>query len=221
MRKNIKVILGIMVLAGLVSSSLLYQSTKANTLFSERVDALKSVIEQEKSDNSLNTIQGKNFVITDKEIELKTEVYKLKGDENPEEAAIKHLIERKVLLNKALEMGYTVTEKEIDEHIARVKEVVKETENYDDYLNFMKEYGGEETYWSDYRSTTRDTMIINQFLDYEKKKYYREKKDNLVVQFKANLLDDWNKQKANIIHELVQDQEVTVLDKSMDFDLSW
>ena len=62
-------------------------------------------------------IKGKNFTITDREIKVKMKAYKLKGYNNPKQAAIKHLVERKVLLNKSLEKGYTVTENDIDNQV--------------------------------------------------------------------------------------------------------
>lgn len=222
MKKNIKIILGVMVF-GLLSSGLYLQITKADSVFKDCADTLKEEIKQKKSkDDSSIIIQGKNFVITEKEKELKVESYKLKGDKNPEEAAIKHLIERKVLLNKALEMGYSITEEEIDKQTSLVKEAVKTTENYNDYLNYINEYGGEDAYWADIRDTTRDTMIINKYLDYEKEKYNRDNLDNQVVQFDSNLLDGWNKQKEEIINNLVKDQDITILDSKYDnLALTW
>ena len=65
-------------------------------------------------------------------------------------------------------------------------------------------------------------MIINKYLDYEKEKYNRDNLDNQVVQFDSNLLDGWNKQKEEIINNLVKDQEITILDSKYDnLALTW
>ncbi len=200
-----------------------YISTKADSVFKDRADTIKNVLTQEKAkDDTSILIQGKDFVITEKEIELKEKVYNLKGEEDSETAAIKHLIERKVLLNKAKEMGYSITEDEIDRQISLVKEAVKTTENYSDYLNFVNEYGGEDAYWSDIRDTTGDTMIINKYLDYERKKYNQANGNDQTVRSNSNLFEGWNKQKAEIINDLVKDQEITILDSKYDnLALTW
>ena len=125
-------------------------------------------------------------------------------------------------MNKAKEMGYSITEDEIDRQISLVKEAVKTTENYSDYLNFVNEYGGEDAYWSDIRDTTGDTMIINKYLDYERKKYNQANGNDQTVRSNSNLFEGWNKQKAEIINDLVKDQEITILDSKYDnLALTW
>lgn len=221
MKKNNRVILGVIALCFILLGGFCVQKIKAGSEFMDRADVLKEKINQNNSDDdSPIIIQGKDVIITESEIEKETKVNELQGAENAEEAAVKHLIKRKVLLNKALEMGYTVTEEEIDEQISQVKEAVKDTENYSDYVNFVNEYGGEDVYWADIRETTRDTMIINKYLDNEKQEY--DEVQDGKVQDNTNLLDGWNKRKAEIINELVENQDINISDgKYKNLSLTW
>jgi len=222
MKQYTKKISGVIALCLILIGGFSIQRINADSIVRERANILKEEIELQKSnDDSSFIIKGKNFTITDEEIVKKIKAYETKGEKNPKEAAVKHLVKRKVLLNKAVEMGYTVTEDEIDKQISLVKEAVTATENYSDYLDFINECGGEDAYWKDMRDTTRDTMIINKYLDYEKDEYYQENKDNQ-VQDDSNLFDGWNKRKAEIINDLVENQEITITDsKYKDIALTW
>lgn len=186
---------------------------KANSFFSDRADVLKEEINQSKTeDNSSVLVQGKSFKITENDVNAYMKAYKLNNDADPEASAIKYLVERKTLLNKALELNYNVTEEEVDKQISKVKEAIKGSDNYDDYLNFINEYGGEDAYWNDIRETTKDTMIINKYLDDQKAVYNQTNKKTISVQNNQNLLDEWNKRKEELTNDLIKEQDITVND---------
>lgn len=206
-RKRLIIISGI-VISVLLSSALYLYCHKTGSGSGDRA-----------VNNSPIIIHGKSFDISEDEIVQIAEKYRQMGYNNLEESAIKHLIKRKVLLNKAVEMGYSVTEEDVDQHITQVKEALKASENYNDYLEVMEDYGGEDAYWADIRDTTRDTMIINKYIDYEKERYKLENTDKQEVQFDSTL---WNKQEAEIVNNLVKEQEIMILDGRYDnLKLEW
>ncbi len=80
------------------------------SFFVSKVDAISDIKsmgelfrEQKASqDNDTVVIEGNNITITEKEIEDKAAVYLKTGDVNPVDSAVQHLLERKVLYNKAI-----------------------------------------------------------------------------------------------------------------------
>lgn len=212
-KKSIVVVL----LIGLIlSGSFIFSSIKADTAIND----CASNIKEQLNTNGKGSIvlKGKNITITKEEIELKEKAYELKNDINPENAAVQHLLERKVLLNKAIEMGFKATEEEVDQQISSVKEAVKDAENCNDYIDFMNQYdGGEDAYWQDIRETTKETLIINKYLNCEKEKYEQTNKNSVSIataeNSETNLLQGWNDQKDKIVKALIDKEYITVIDK--------
>lgn len=199
---------------------------KADSKFSDQVDILKKETSQRKAnDKSSVIVKANDFNITENDIQVYIKAYQLKKESDPRASAIKHLVERNSLYNKALKLNYSVTEAEVDAQIAQVKEAVKTTENYSDYLNFVNEYGGEDVYWADIRETTKETMIINKYLNDEKEKYFQNN-DTVTIQDSSkssngsetessgNILENWNKQKEVLTDESIKDEGITINDSN-------
>lgn len=216
MKLRKKSIVVILFIGFILSGSFIFSSIKADTIIN---DCASNIKDQLKTNNKGSIVlKGKNITITEEEIELKEKAYELKNDTNPENAAIQHLLERKVLLNKAIEMGFKATEEEVDQQISSVKEAVKDAENYNDYIDFMNQYdGGEDAYWQDIRETTKETLIINKYLNCEKEKYEQTNKNSVSIasaeNSETNLLQGWNDQKDKIVKALIDKEYITVIDK--------
>lgn len=224
MKKNYKIILAILSLSVLTILVISYQIKSSEEIL-KFSDILKEEAALKKSgDRSATIVKGKNIQITEAEIALKVKTYELKGNEDPENAALKHLLERKVLLNKAIQSGYSVTEEELDQQIALVKTALKDADNNSYYESFITEYGSEDAYWNDIRETTKDTMIINMYLDHEKELFNEKSSatdaNTVGIQTSEKLLEDWNHYKSEIIRNLITDENITILDdKFKDFTL--
>lgn len=221
MKTKYKVIIGVIVFVIIVCGGLINFNTKAKSVNSDLADNAKATYNLKNTiDISPAIIIGKNIVITKDEFILEEKAYKLNNDKNPKKSAIQHLLERKVLLHKALEMGYSVTEKEVDKEIALVRKAVKASENYSDYVNFMKDYnGGENAYWMDIRKTMKKSMIINKYLDREREKYEKANDDSASFSSDSktdNLLNGWNAYKDKIVKNLINKEHIQVIDKDYD-----
>jgi parvulin-like peptidyl-prolyl isomerase len=222
MKKNKSIFIAILIFGLIIGGVFFNNAIKADSYYNERAKVLKEELKSKKTtvDNSPIVLQGENISITENEIDLKTKAYKLNKNDKSELAALKHLLEQKVLLNKAIKLGYLVTEEEVDNEIEAVKKAVRDAENYSEYENFMNEYnGGEDAYWVDIRDTLKDKMIINKYLDSEKE-IYDQTHQNQLSNSKENLLEGWNNYKSEIINSLIDDEKIIIKDNKFDISKS-
>lgn len=199
------VILGITIL---ISGSFLISKVDAIT----GIKSMGELFREQKAsqDNDTVAIGGNNITITEKEIEDKVDVYLQTGDMNAVDSAVQHLLERKVLYNKAISEGFSVSDEELDTEIEKLKEVSKKAENYSEYEEFINGYGGEDAYFDDMKEDYRISITINKYLMSEQEKYEVTGLNQKSSIDSDNLSANWNSKKNELITELINNENIII-----------
>lgn len=93
---------------------------------------------------------GNKSLITKSELELSEKFYEISGSDKAQakEQAEQYQKQENALYVKALEEGYEVTDKEVNEYLDTLKQTLSEAENNKDVEKIIKAYGSEDEYWN-------------------------------------------------------------------------
>ena len=92
---------------------------------------------------------GSDILITRQEMERVKSFYVLKGqsEKEAEKTALKYIEEYNAMYVEAVNNGFNVTEKEVDEYILALKTTMKQAANASDVEKIIAQFESEEEYW--------------------------------------------------------------------------
>lgn len=103
------------------------------------------------SSNSDIFAQGKTAIVTKSAVEVATKFYMArdKSDEKTaQDKAVQFEEERQAMYQEALKNGYTVTDDEVNQYIATLKEQIAKADNKGDVQILMNEFDSQDDYWA-------------------------------------------------------------------------
>ncbi len=134
----------------------------------------------EKEKDKRTAYSGKHVDITLEELKESERFYLAKGESETDarKDALYCQEEYNALVAKAKENGYSVTEQDVDDYLAQLKEMFKEAENKDELEAIISAYPSEDAYWDYMKKVYRKHLIAQNYVaDLEKsfaKDYFGE-----------------------------------------------
>ncbi len=132
-------------------------------------------LSQTRSINSTdNAIEAKDFTISNDYIENLTEQDKLTGIDTDaaRKMALSQIIVKRSLYYYAIDNGYVIDDKVIQESIDKNREEMKTASNYDDFTTFLKGLNmTEDEYWTQEFDLYKLSYTLGEFKKAEKQKF--------------------------------------------------
>lgn len=130
-------------------------TVRGNSLYNQLGYIFNHYYQQSQSvdNNHLNSVDayayGKNATVSTKDVLQAKEYYMAGGlnEDEAEEKAASYMMEREALYNAAIRSGYSVTNQEVREYVAELKELLESSDQYDLVLAVMDSFDSEEEYW--------------------------------------------------------------------------
>lgn len=169
--KNRKILILCSMIAVLVICIAVGYSSTADSKFPGKLWGAK-LNEFSKNDEEIPYAIGNNATITVAQMDIAEYFYSLKGfdEDKAREAAYEDLKKQEALYQKACQLGYSVTDAEIQKQIADYKNIVKTAENRNEILQVISQFDSEEAFWEyEARVFSRDMISQKYVADLEKK----------------------------------------------------
>lgn len=127
----------------------------------------KNYREEKKGLSDPIVLQGKSAEITESELKMAADFYKLTGlsEEESLKTAVSYLKKREALYQEAEKNGFTVTEQEVKDYLQELKTQLYESENQDEVLAVIEGFGSEEEYWEYELSVYRKNLPIVKYAE--------------------------------------------------------
>lgn len=159
--------------------------------------------------------RGINVVISNTDIELATDFYKVSGldEQKVREKAIEYVFEREALYLTAIKNGYSVTDEEVWAYLEELKDIINQADNKDDAMAIISQFNSEQEYWNfEFRVYQKDLSIQNYVADLEKaymKKVSLQSSENVDD---AVIVDkNWQENFEQLKNELVMKEEINII----------
>lgn len=142
--------------------------------------AKKGIYSTEKA--KLNEIKeiGQDVIVTKEQIDAAKDYYENKGvgSKESEEKAVAYVEEENALYAEAINNGYDVTEKEIDEYINKLKRLSETAENKEDIEKVISGFGSEKEYWEYEKKIYKQLLPIQNYISDLEKEFMEKNRDN-------------------------------------------
>ncbi len=132
------------------------------------------------ADNSDNIISaedifeaGNDVLITNQEIQIAKDFFVLQGQSETDatQAAVKYVEEYNAMYVEAVNKGYDVTEKEIDEYISDLKAMTMQAENAEDVKKVIAQFDSEDEYWNYQKIICQKQLPVQKYVKSLEEKY--------------------------------------------------
>lgn len=157
-------------------------------------------------------VKSEHFKITKEELENRKEVYELSGSNKSADEALGDLIERKALIYKAQESGFSVSEADYLSYVEAFKKSAAGAENKEELYEYYEGFGGEENYWNTMEPVVKESLLIAKYMDAKMSEYAKEL--NLKEE-EAEFITKWNVEQQNVIEDIVSEENIEYQDKSL------
>ena len=109
---------------------------------------------------------GNDILISNQEIEVAKAFYILQGqnEKDAEQAAIKYVEEYNAMYVEAVNNGYNVTEKEIDEYVTDLKVMAEQAENSYDVKKVIDQFDSEDEYWNYQKNICNKQLQVQKYV---------------------------------------------------------
>jgi len=157
--------------------------------------------------------KGKDITIYTDELNKIAEKHKISdptlSDEDATKRAFDYLVRRDSLYQAAVDKGYTVTDKEVQEYVNKQIESTKkarESGGTSDFDVFLKGVGmTEEEYWQSQYDVLKKELVTTKYLEPIRSDFLANSKDK--DPYKA-----WNEELDKIADKHIKEQDVKILD---------
>ena len=114
----------------------------------------------------IQSIKRRKILIATDEIDKAEEFYKINGndEEVAKEKAKSYVEGQNALYIEAIKKGYDVTDKELDQYIAELKETVSTAENREVAQDIIDSFDSEEDYWKYERELYKKLLPIQKYV---------------------------------------------------------
>lgn len=188
-------------------SSLVANSSSVYNKFGELT---KEQIEISKSNAGETAITARDFSITDQYIDNLTKQNELTGIDvkAAEQMALSQIIVKQSLYYYAINNGFIVNEEEIVKSLENNKAMIRQADNYSDFLDFLDGLGMDETqYWEDQYELYKLNYVVGQFKASVKESYIKE---NMDAMYGDALQSGACKEMLSIVQNAVEAENVTI-----------
>lgn len=109
---------------------------------------------------------GFDILITKQEVERVTSLYVLQGqsEKEAEKSALKYIEEYNAMYVEAINNGFDVTEKEVDEYISALKITVKQAANSSDVEKVIAQFESEDEYWEYEKNVYQKQLPVQKYV---------------------------------------------------------
>ncbi len=149
---------------------------------------------------------GYDIVITNKEVEIAKSFYELQGqsEEDAEKSAVKYMEEFSAMYVEAINNGFDVTQEEVEEYVAGLKETAKEAANSEDVYKVISQFESEEEYWEYQKEVCKKQLPIQKYVK-SLEQEYSEKIGKEINDEETT--DSWNKELEKIKEKAAKNQK--------------
>lgn len=206
------------------------KSSSIKNVFSETVSQISESIAPNINEASSTELvaKGDNISITKEELDSYVDMAMLSNPPNKDEVykdELQYLIKRSVLFNEAEDNGYLTSDDEVNEYIKESKNIIDNSENYNEFCDFVHKLNmTEEEYWDNQYEQAKIDLSISDYLNHLKKKLAEE--NNLefyptYVKVDVGLSDNdssdyeklealWSEYYNNIVEKLIEKENIEV-----------
>ena len=149
--------------------------------------------------------EGKDILIETDEIDKAEEFYKIKGndEEVAKEKAKSYVEGQNALYIEAIKKGYDVTDKELDQYIAELKETVSTAENREVAQDIIDSFDSEEDYWKYERELYKKLLPIQKYVKKLENDFIKQ---NLKNKTDEQVKNEWTEELEKIKAKAVKNQ---------------
>lgn len=156
------------------------KNSSIKNVFSETVSQKGESIMLSNNETSNTDIvaKGDNISITKGELDLYADMAMLSNPPNKNDVykdELQYLIKRSVLFNEAEKNGYLTSDDEVSEYIKESKNIIDNSENYNEFSDFVHNLDmTEEEYWDNQYEQAKIDLTISDYLNLLKEKLAKE-----------------------------------------------
>ena len=154
-------------------------------------------------------------VITTKDIEQATEFYILAGYEqsDAEDKAVEYMLQRDATYQRAIAVGYSVSDDEINDYLDDLKVTIKDSINSEEIQALISQFGSEEEYWQHESEVYKINLPIEKYLESLKQEYLKNSISTRSNNQEAEeTIENYNRYIEEVQSELVKQEQYEIFE---------
>lgn len=153
---------------------------------------------------------GSTFLIRKEEFLSAVQFYKAGGDPQDvaEEKALEHLTKTKVLYNRAVKAGYSVSKEEVESRINLLKESKAKEGDLSPIQAEIDRFGSEEKYWEFMTAKSEEDLLVEKYVSFLMDTRAEELNvDKGTEEFQ----NQWNQEYEEFTKEIVREEKLNII----------
>ena len=154
-------------------------------------------------------------VITTKDIEQATEFYILAGYEqsDAEDKAVEYMLQRDATYQRAIAVGYSVSDDEINDYLDDLKVTINDSINSEEAQALISQFGSEEEYWQHESEVYKINLPIEKYLESLKQEYLKNSISTRSNNQEAEeTIENYNRYIEEVQSELVKQEQYEIFE---------
>ena len=154
-------------------------------------------------------------VITTKDIEQATEFYILAGYEqsDAEDKAVEYMLQRDATYQRAIAVGYSVSDDEINDYLDDLKVTINDSINSEEAQALISQFGSEEEYWQHESEVYKINLPIEKYLESLKQEYLKNSISTQSNNQEAEeTIENYNRYIEEVQSELVKQEQYEIFE---------
>ena len=154
-------------------------------------------------------------VITTKDIEQATEFYILAGYEqsDAEDKAVEYMLQRDATYQRAIAVGYSVSDDEINDYLDDLKVTINDSINSEEAQALISQFGSEEGYWQHEFEVYKINLPIEKYLESLKQEYLQNSISTQSNNQEAEeTIENYNRYIEEVQSELVKQEQYEIFE---------
>lgn len=164
---------------------------------------------------NLHHIDIRGGVITTKDIEQATEFYILAGYEqsDAEDKAVEYMLQRDATYQRAIAVGYSVSDDEINDYLDDLKVTINDSINSEEAQALISQFGSEEGYWQHEFEVYKINLPIEKYLESLKQEYLQNSISTQSNNQEAEeTIENYNRYIEEVQSELVKQEQYEIFE---------
>lgn len=159
--------------------------------------------------------EGTDVLVTKKEVEIAKELYILQGlcEDDAENKATQYMEEYNAMYIEAIDNGFDVSDKEIEEYISNSKMMSQQIANADEFNKIISQFDSEEEYWEYEKTVSQKQLPIQKYVASLENKYSNDTNSELNTKGDNK---SWNKELDIIKKNACEKQKFKKIDSYKD-----
>lgn len=170
---------------------------------------------RDKTDESIYARGKSGGVITTKDIEQATEFYILAGYEqsDAEDKAVEYMLQRDATYQRAIAVGYSVSDDEINDYLDDLKVTINDSINSEEAQALISQFGSEEGYWQHEFEVYKINLPIEKYLESLKQEYLQNSISTRSNNQEAEeTIENYNRYIEEVQSELVKQEQYEIFE---------